>query len=105
MDYYVINYSKLRIWEFMEYQKMVYLDADIQVHENIHHLFDLPDGQFYAVMDCFCEKTWSHTPSYKIGYYQQCPERVAWPTDELGQHRHLRVPPRHPQEHRRYPLR
>ncbi|CAL9207111.1 unnamed protein product [Musa hybrid cultivar] len=66
MDYYVINYSKLRIWEFMEYQKMVFLDADIQVHENIDHLFDLPDGQFYAVMDCFCEKKWSHTPQSKI---------------------------------------
>ncbi|CAL9133602.1 unnamed protein product [Musa acuminata var. zebrina] len=92
MDYYVINYSKLRIWEathlclsqsrlyfctitlqsepaclqFMEHQKMVFLDADIQVHENIDHLFDLPDGQFYAVMDRFCEKKWSHTPQSKI---------------------------------------
>ncbi|CAL9781966.1 unnamed protein product [Musa acuminata subsp. burmannicoides] len=84
MAYYVINYSKLRIWEFVEYQKMVYLDADIQVYENIDHLFDLPDGHFYAVMDCFCEKTWSHTPQYKIGYCQQCPGRLAWPADELG---------------------
>ncbi|CAL9108550.1 unnamed protein product [Musa textilis] len=84
MAYYVINYSKLRLWEFVEYKKMVYLDADIQVFENIDHLFDLPDGQFYAVMDCFCEKTWSHSPQYKIGYCQQCPERVAWPSEELG---------------------
>ncbi|MQL99609.1 hypothetical protein Taro_032336 [Colocasia esculenta] len=30
MAYYVINYSKLRIWQFVEYKKMVYLDADIQ---------------------------------------------------------------------------
>ncbi|KAH9307836.1 hypothetical protein KI387_035747, partial [Taxus chinensis] len=30
MAYYVLNYSKLRIWEFEEYRKMVYLDADIQ---------------------------------------------------------------------------
>ncbi|PKI44535.1 hypothetical protein CRG98_035073 [Punica granatum] len=57
MAYYVINYSKLRIWEFVEYEKMIYLDGDIQVYDNIDHLFDLPDGQFYAVMDCFCEKT------------------------------------------------
>ncbi|CAN6169297.1 unnamed protein product [Urochloa humidicola] len=84
MAYYVINYSKLRIWEFVEYERMVYLDADIQVYENIDHLFDLDKGHFYAVMDCFCEKTWSHTPQYKIGYCQQCPERVSWPEQELG---------------------
>nr|ACU23116.1 unknown [Glycine max] len=63
MAYYVINYSKLRIWEFVEYKKTIYLDGDIQVFGNIDHLFDLPDNYFYAVMDCFCEKTWSHTPS------------------------------------------
>nr|ABK27907.1 galactinol synthase [Xerophyta viscosa] len=84
MAYYVINYSKLRIWEFVEYSKMIYLDADIQVYDNIDHLFDLPGGRFYAVMDCFCEKTWSHTPQYKIGYCQQCPNKVTWPA-ELGQ--------------------
>ncbi|PUZ73520.1 hypothetical protein GQ55_2G480300 [Panicum hallii var. hallii] len=82
MAYYVINYSKLRIWEFVEYERMVYLDADIQVYENIDHLLDLEKGRFYAVMDCFCEKTWSHTPQYKIGYCQQCPERVSWPEQE-----------------------
>ncbi|XP_008781185.2 galactinol synthase 2-like [Phoenix dactylifera] len=84
MAYYVINYSKLRIWEFVEYQKMIYLDADIQVYDNIDHLFDLPGGHFYAVMDCFCEKTWSHTPQYQIGYCQQCPDKVSWPEDKLG---------------------
>ncbi|KAL1350881.1 hypothetical protein HN51_014860 [Arachis hypogaea] len=84
MAYYVINYSKLRIWEFVEYSKMIYLDGDIEVYENIDHLFDLPDGKFYAVMDCFCEKTWSHSPQYKIGYCQQCLDKVQWP-EELGQ--------------------
>ncbi|KAK1376564.1 Hexosyltransferase [Heracleum sosnowskyi] len=82
MAYYVINYSKLRIWNF-DYNKMVYLDADIQVFENIDHLFDTPDGYFYAVMDCFCEKTWSHSPQYSVGYCQQCPEKVKWPA-EMG---------------------
>ncbi|ONK68567.1 uncharacterized protein A4U43_C05F13420 [Asparagus officinalis] len=81
MAYYVINYSKLRIWNFEEYNKMIYLDADIQVYENIDHLFDTPDGHFYAVMDCFCEKTWSHSRQYSVGYCQQCPEKVAWPAD------------------------
>lgn len=83
MEYYVINYSKLRMWEFEEYSKLIYLDGDIQVFDNIDHLFDLPDGYFYAVKDCFCEKTWSHTPQYKIGYCQQSPDKVKWP-QELG---------------------
>nr|BBE20935.1 galactinol synthase [Lactuca sativa var. capitata] len=81
MAYYVINYSKLRIWKFVEYGKMIYLDGDIQVFDNIDHLFDLPDGHFYAVMDCFCEKTWSHSLQYQIGYCQQSPEKVQWPAD------------------------
>lgn len=66
-----------------EYRKMVFLDADIQVYDNVDHLFDLPDGYLYAVMDCFCEKTWSHSPQYSIGYCQQCPDKVAWPA-EMG---------------------
>ncbi|XP_074321699.1 galactinol synthase 2-like [Silene latifolia] len=84
MAYYVINYSKLRIWEFVEFSKMIYLDGDIQVFENIDHLFELANGYFYAVMDCFCEKTWSHTSQYKIGYCQQCPNKVKWNEDKLG---------------------
>ncbi|GLU21628.1 hypothetical protein SLE2022_377570 [Rubroshorea leprosula] len=79
MAYYVINYSKLRMWNFEEFSKMLYLDADIQVYDNIDHLFDTPDGYFYAVMDCFCEKTWSNSLQYSIGYCQQCPEKVTWP--------------------------
>ncbi|KAJ7955283.1 Hexosyltransferase [Quillaja saponaria] len=80
MAYYVINYSKLRIWEFVEYDKLIYLDGDIQVFGNIDHLFDSPDGYFYAVMDCFCEQTWKDSPQYNIGYCQQCPEKVQWST-------------------------
>jgi inositol 3-alpha-galactosyltransferase len=83
MAYYVINYSKLRIWEFIEYSKMIYLDGDIQVFDNIDHLFDNEDGYFYAVKDCFCEPTWSASPQYKIGYCQQCPDKVKWQY-ELG---------------------
>ncbi|XP_062003569.1 galactinol synthase 2-like [Rosa rugosa] len=78
MAYYVINYSKLRIWEFVEYSKMIYLDGDIQVFQNIDHLFDYPDNYFYAVMDCFCESNWRDSPQFKIGYCQQCPDRVQW---------------------------
>ncbi|KAL3538312.1 hypothetical protein ACH5RR_001678 [Cinchona calisaya] len=67
-----VNYSKLRLWKFVEYSKMIYLDADIQVYGNIDHLFDLPDGSFYAAPDSFCE-----TPC------QSCPDKVSWP-QELG---------------------
>ncbi|KAI3734651.1 hypothetical protein L6452_14125 [Arctium lappa] len=84
MAYYVINYSKLRIWEFVEYSKMIYLDGDIQVFDNIDHLFDLPDGNFHAVMDCFCEPNWRNSPQYQIGYCQQSPEKVHWPENHLG---------------------
>ncbi|GLJ23680.1 hypothetical protein SUGI_0448400 [Cryptomeria japonica] len=88
MAYYVLNYSKLRIWEFEDYSKMVYLDADTQVYHNIDDLFEREDGYLYGVMDCFCEKTWSHSPQYKIGYCQQCPEKVQWPL-EFGEPPHL----------------
>ncbi|KAK9064036.1 hypothetical protein SSX86_017908 [Deinandra increscens subsp. villosa] len=84
MPHYVVNYSKLRMWKFVEYSKMIYLDGDTQVFGNIDHLFDLPDGSFYAVLDCFCEKSWSHSLQYKVGYCQQSPKNVKWPEEELG---------------------
>ncbi|KAK2965051.1 hypothetical protein RJ639_029483 [Escallonia herrerae] len=62
---------------------MIYLDGDIEVFHNIDHLFDMPNGYFYAVMDCFCQKTWSHSKQFEIGYCQQCPNRGRWPS-ELG---------------------
>ncbi|CAO2205956.1 unnamed protein product [Urochloa humidicola] len=92
MAYYAINYSKLRIWEFEEYERMVYLDPDILVLDNIDELFELKKGHLYAVIDCFCDrdKTWSHTPEYKAGYchHQFFPDEVrvavALPAGELG---------------------
>ncbi|CAI0551852.1 unnamed protein product [Linum tenue] len=75
---------KAKMSQFVEYSKMIYLDGDIQVFDNIDHLFDLPDGHFYAVMDCFCEKTWARTPQYKVGYCQQRPDKVNWAVDEMG---------------------
>lgn len=53
--YFAINYCKLRLWQFVEYRKMIYMDADIHVLKNIDSLFELPSGRFYAVMDCLCE--------------------------------------------------
>ncbi|RVW22101.1 Galactinol synthase 2 [Vitis vinifera] len=54
----VINYSKLRIWEFVEYSKMIYLDGDIQVRGATRR-------------------------STRLGTGQQCPEKVKWPA-EMG---------------------
>ncbi|KAF3651579.1 galactinol synthase 1 [Capsicum chacoense] len=71
-SYYVLNYSKLRIWQFVEFSKMVYLDGDMQVFDNIDHLFELPDKYFYAVADCICDM-----------YGEPCPEVLPWPK-ELG---------------------
>ncbi|XVF02472.1 hypothetical protein REPUB_Repub04eG0178300 [Reevesia pubescens] len=68
---------------FEEYSKMVYLDAEIQVYDNIDYLFDTANGYFYAVKDCFFEKIWSHSFQYSIGYCQQCPDKVTWPA-EMG---------------------
>ncbi|KAL6570193.1 glycogenin [Orobanche minor] len=51
---------------------MIYMDADIQVFDNIDHLFDLPSGYFYGVVDCLCEM-----------YGQPCPQKLPWPV-ELG---------------------
>lgn len=57
---------------------MIYLDGNVQVFENIDHMFDYPDSYFYATLDCFCEKSWSHGPQHKIGYCQQWPNKVQW---------------------------
>ncbi|KAL9227602.1 hypothetical protein vseg_003274 [Gypsophila vaccaria] len=83
-DYFLINYSKLPVWEFIEYERLVYLDGDMLICDNIDHLLDLPKGHFYGVVSCFCEPGWVSTPQYKIGYCQQCPDKVEWPTAELG---------------------
>ncbi|KAL7119919.1 hypothetical protein ACP275_02G091000 [Erythranthe tilingii] len=70
--YFAVNYCKLRLWEFVEYEKMIYMDADIQVFENIDNLFDLPSGWLYAVMDCLCEMRGP-----------PCAQKVKWP-EALG---------------------
>lgn len=51
---------------------MIYMDADIQVFDNIDHLFDLPRGYFYGVVDCLCEM-----------YGKACPQKLRWP-EQLG---------------------
>jgi hypothetical protein len=45
-------WSKLRMWEMVEYTRLAYLDADMVVKKNVDFVFDLPAGAFYAVGDC-----------------------------------------------------
>ncbi|CAN7073514.1 unnamed protein product [Brassica oleracea var. botrytis] len=68
------------ILQFEEYSKMIYLDADIQVYDNIDDLFDMEDGYLHGVLSCFCEKIWSYLPLYSIGWCQYRPE-VTWPAE------------------------
>ncbi|CAM9580775.1 unnamed protein product, partial [Phaeothamnion confervicola] len=37
-----VGYTKLRIWSLIQYRKVVYVDADALVDENVDELFDLP---------------------------------------------------------------
>lgn len=55
---YAECWTKLRMWEAEEYERIVYLDADMVVLRNIDHLFDIccsdsKNGEFYAVGDCY----------------------------------------------------
>jgi inositol 3-alpha-galactosyltransferase len=52
LDLYAECWTKLRLWEWEgQFERLVYLDADVLVVQNIDHLFYLPPG-FYAVPDC-----------------------------------------------------
>ncbi|KAK2640456.1 hypothetical protein Ddye_028251 [Dipteronia dyeriana] len=37
------NYSKLRIWQLIKYDKVIFIDADLLILKNIDHLFVLPE--------------------------------------------------------------
>ncbi|KAK8513844.1 hypothetical protein V6N11_029115 [Hibiscus sabdariffa] len=36
------NYSKLRLWQLTDYEKVIFIDADIMVLRNLDHLFHFP---------------------------------------------------------------
>jgi inositol 3-alpha-galactosyltransferase len=51
---YAECWAKLRMWEWQgEFERLIYLDADMLVLKNIDHLFDLPPAPLYAVGDCY----------------------------------------------------
>ncbi|KAL4541123.1 hypothetical protein Ndes2437B_g05508 [Nannochloris sp. 'desiccata'] len=51
---YAECWNKLRMWEWTEFDRLVYLDADMVALQNLDHLFHLPkEVPVYAVGDCF----------------------------------------------------
>ncbi|KAL4457680.1 hypothetical protein ABPG75_012545 [Micractinium tetrahymenae] len=51
LQLYAECWTKLRLWGLEQYERLVYLDADMIVLRNIDALFALPPG-FYAAPDC-----------------------------------------------------
>lgn len=44
------------MWDLHRYKKLIYLDADCLVLQNIDHLFwKVRDEKIGGVLDCFCE--------------------------------------------------
>ncbi|KAE8683624.1 UDP-glucuronate:xylan alpha-glucuronosyltransferase 2 [Hibiscus syriacus] len=41
-SYNEYNYSKFRLWQLTDYEKVVFIDADIMVLRNLDHLFNFP---------------------------------------------------------------
>lgn len=72
--------------------KMIYQDGDIQVFDNIDHLYDLPDNFFNAMMDCLCVKNWSHSPHTRLAIASSAPDKVKW-LAELGPKAALKTTP------------
>ena len=56
-DYFSGIFSKLYIWNMTEYERIIYLDADVLVLENIDHMFDC--GTFCA--------TYRHSDLFNAG--------------------------------------
>eukprot|EP00850_Spirogloea_muscicola_P002045 SM000007S21005 [mRNA] locus=s7:1309236:1311657:- [translate_table: standard] len=73
VPYYQKNFTKLRVWQFDDFEKLVYLDADVLVVQSIDELFDQPSFGISAVLDCFCEPSWSGSIQYQLKYCQQEP--------------------------------
>ncbi|EKX47475.1 hypothetical protein GUITHDRAFT_106915 [Guillardia theta CCMP2712] len=74
-------WTKLEFWEFTEYKKCVYLDADMKVYKNLDHLFEM-EGDFLAAQDCYHGgdpedrvRNHFHDPE-KCFYSSSCPDKI-----------------------------
>ena len=85
---YAECWTKLKMWEWEgEFDRLVYLDADMIVLQNLDHLFMLPPAPLYAVGDCYggrlddfernacCHFTPHECPEYfNAGFYVMKPD-------------------------------
>ncbi|RHZ74792.1 hypothetical protein Glove_219g83 [Diversispora epigaea] len=55
-DYYKYLWTKIRVWELIEYEKAIFLDADMLLLKNIDELmnFSLSEGMLAAAHACTC---------------------------------------------------
>jgi inositol 3-alpha-galactosyltransferase len=85
---YAECWNKLRMWEWEEYGRLIYLDADMVVQYNIDALFNLPPAPLHAVGDCYggretqeerdscCFFRPEHHPDYfNAGFYVMRPSK------------------------------
>ena len=63
-DHYQDIWTKLRAWDLEDYDKVVFLDADMLIMKNIDHLMsmDLPRDFLAAVHSCTCNP--AKNPNY-----------------------------------------
>lgn len=52
VGYWTQAFSKLRVWSLIEYEKVLFLDADVMVLKNLDHLFQEPE--FTAALSWNC---------------------------------------------------
>jgi len=86
---YAECWNKLWMWEWEEFSRLVYLDADMVLCRNVDHLFTLPPAALYAVGDCYggretqeersacCHFTPDAQPQYfNAGFYVMTPNKA-----------------------------
>eukprot|EP00897_Mesotaenium_endlicherianum_P010189 jgi/Mesen1/9199/ME000591S08530 len=81
MQHYALNYTKLRIWELDEYDRLIYLDSDMLALGSLDFLFSaVPDNKLGAALDCFCAGD-AHPDYRRKGgrYCQVAPDTKPWP--------------------------
>jgi hypothetical protein len=73
-DYWRSTYVKLRMWGFVEYERLVYLDADTLIMDNLDGLFQL-HGEYLAATD-------RHLCKHEISPGMTSMLAVIWPSVE-----------------------
>lgn len=72
---YAECWNKLRMWEWEgEFDRLVYLDADMIVLQNLDHLFTLPPAPLYAVGDCYGGRKDDDERDACCYFTHECPE-------------------------------